>query len=367
MTAPPLQAALYILAAILLAYGIHLAIWVRLVWRLELSLTQRRIAGWLLVAGGLLFPVGMLQLLLMRHIPRLIAGPLMTTAFTWLGVVICLVWGVAAFELSRVVFRPAKRMQVFLARATLAVAMGMSALGVMLANTQPAIVTTPFDVAGKLPPYRIVQVSDLHIGPTLGRAFAARLAETVNALHPDLIVVTGDMVDGSVRELEAEVAPLKALVAREGIVFVPGNHEYLSGIQPWLEHVESFGWRVLRNARVSLTDLDVVGLEDSWESSKAPEGLLVRSAHRPLLVVAHQPQAFPDACRAGVDLALAGHTHGGQIFPFGIWERLQQGYLQGAYSCGPTQLYVSSGAGYWGPPMRLGSRNEISVLELTGK
>jgi predicted MPP superfamily phosphohydrolase len=366
MTAPPLQAALYILGAILLACGTHLLVWRHVIFRVDLPLAQRRIAGRLLFAGGILFPVGMLQLLLMRHMPRMIARPLMTTAFTWLGVIICLVWGVAAFELLRAVFRPAKRMQVFLARATVAAAIAMSALGVLLANTPPDVVITHFEVPAGFARYRIVQLSDAHIGPTLGRGFASRLADTVNALHPDLIVVTGDMVDGSVRELAPEVAPLKALVAREGVVFVPGNHEYLSGVEPWVKHVKSFGWRVLRNARVSLTDLDVVGLDDSWESSEAPEGLLARSAHRPLLLVAHQPQDFADACRAGVDLALAGHTHGGQIFPFGIWERLQQGYLKGAYSCGPTQLYVSSGAGYWGPPMRLGSRNEISVIELTG-
>jgi len=366
VTAPPLQAAMYLVGAIVLAVWMHSLVWRHLFLRLDLSWERRRRVGKVFTAAGTLFPVGMLQLLLMRHIPRVIAQPLMTTVFTWLGVVILLVLAVPVFEALRFAIRPEKRNQVRLASASIGAAVVVAAMGVLMANQQPVVITTQFDVPGDFSRYRVVQLSDLHIGPTLGRSFAADLTRVVNGLRPDLIVITGDMVDGSVKELESEVAPLKALAAGDGVVFILGNHEYLSGVAPWLEHVKSYGWRVLRNARLSLPRLDVVGLDDFWESPKSPDGLVTRSPGRPLLFVAHQPQAFSDACRAGVDVALAGHTHGGQIFPLGIWERLQQGYLAGSYNCGRTHLYVSSGAGYWGPPMRIGSRNEISVIELTG-
>ncbi len=367
MTAPPLQALLYIFGAILFALSTHLVIWSTLILRLDLSFRSGRRAGKGIVCAALLFPIGMLQLLLMRHVPRVVAKPLMTTIFMWLGMVVLLVLFSVLFELARLAFRPGKLMLARMAWSTLALTVVLTVVGVVTANTPPIVITTRFPVGKSAGDYRIVQLSDLHIGPSLGREFSERVTMLANSQHADLIVISGDMVDGSVKELSFEVAPLQDLRATDGVVFVPGNHEYLSGIEPWLKHVESFGWRVLRNSRISLPRVDVIGLDDAWESPKAPESLLVPNLTRPTVMVAHQPAAFVDACRAGVDVALAGHTHGGQILPLAFWDKLQQGYVAGPYRCGRTHLYVSSGTGYWGPPMRLGTRNEISVIELAGK
>jgi len=269
--------------------------------------------------------------------------------------------------------RPRVETEQRLARVTAGVAVAIGILAMLQAAERPAVRSMHFEIDG-VPRYRIVQLADLHIGPTLGRSFAEDVAQRTNAVQPDLIVVSGDMVDGSVAELASEVAPLKNLRAADGVVFVLGNHEYLSDADAWVRHARSFGWHVLRDERLELPRLDVIGFDEfsdpeadiyaALSSRGRHRKLPDLSARRPTITVGHSPQSFAAACDAGVDLALAGHTHGGQIFPFGILERLQQGYLAGNYSCGHTQLLVSPGAGYWGPPMRLGSRAEISVLEL---
>ena len=153
--------------------------------------------------------------------------------------------------------------------------------------------------------------------------------------------------------------PLRQLQAKDGIVFILGNHEYLSGAASWVQEVSSFGWHVLRNDRLVLPRLEIIGLDES-----SPVNIVSASASgKPRVLVAHEPLGFKEACRAHVDLALAGHTHGGQVFPFGLVDWLQHGYLAGPYRCGSTHLYVSSGSGFWGPPMRLGTHSEITVIE----
>jgi predicted MPP superfamily phosphohydrolase len=200
----------------------------------------------------------------------------------------------------------------------------------------------------------------------------------VNPLDADLSVIGGDMVDGSVPALAATVSPLRQLHAKDGVVFVLGNHEYLSGADSWVQHVRTFGWNVLRNESLTLPRLDVIGLDDEppptgiatllmkrlSDGQRRDSGSPDSSERRATVVVAHDPTAFKQACRMGVDLALAGHTHGGQIFPLGLVDWIQSGYLAGPYRCGSTNLYVSSGAGFWGPPMRLGTQSEISLIKL---
>jgi predicted MPP superfamily phosphohydrolase len=327
-----------------------------------------------------LFPVGMVLLLFMRHLPRWLNSPIMTTVFTWLGLSIFLFWAWIVFEILRVVLRPAGQTQIVLARLSIAGAVVIAAYAVIQAFAQPRVVATQFPVAPEIAGYRIVLLTDLHVGHTLGGNFANSIVQIVNPLHADLIVIGGDMVDGSVPALAAEVAPLQQLRAKDGVIFVLGNHEYLSGAEAWIDHVQSYGWHVLRNERLSLPRLDVIGLDEAPPlnirtlllrrlgsvSSSFPGGPNDGRQTRPTLLIAHEPAAFIDACRAGVDVALAGHTHGGQIFPFGIVDWMQHGYLAGPYRCGNTHLYVSSGAGFWGPPMRLGTHGEVSLIEFAG-
>jgi predicted MPP superfamily phosphohydrolase len=225
--------------------------------------------------------------------------------------------------------------------------------------------------------FRIVQISDLHIGPLLGRDFAREIVRRVSALEPDLIAVTGDLADGDVRVLRDEVAPFSALAAPHGVWFVTGNHDYYSGADRWVERARELGMRVLRNERVSIGEgaasFDLAGVEDHHAHLVHPErredleaALAGRDPARALVLMAHDPSTFKRASRMQVDLQLSGHTHGGQIWPFRYLVRLAVPFVAGLYERNGSKLYVSRGSGFWGPPMRLLSPAEITELILTG-
>jgi hypothetical protein len=222
--------------------------------------------------------------------------------------------------------------------------------------------------------YRIVQISDLHLGPILGRRFAEKLVARVNALAPQLVAVTGDLVDGAVDKIGHEVAPFSALRAEHGVWFVPGNHDFYSGVDGWLARVRELGMRPLRNERVAIAGdagFDLAGVDDhrgDWSKGSTEDvaaALAGRDPARPLVLLAHDPTTFLEAARAGVDLQLSGHTHGGQIWPFGALVRLLIPFVAGLYRRGASQLYVSRGSGFWGPPMRLLAPSEITELVIS--
>jgi uncharacterized protein len=218
-----------------------------------------------------------------------------------------------------------------------------------------------------------VQLSDVHIGPTIDGAWLRGIVDRVNALEPDMVAITGDLVDGSVAELAAHVAPLADLRAKHGVYFVTGNHEYYSGVDAWIEELERLGVRVLRNERVEIGDgdavFDLAGIDDhrakdfgrghGADLEKATAG---RDESRELVLLAHQPKQVVEAAKKGVGLQLSGHTHGGQIFPWGIFVWLDQRFVAGLDRLGDTQVYTSRGTGYWGPPMRVGAPAEITEL-----
>jgi predicted MPP superfamily phosphohydrolase len=223
--------------------------------------------------------------------------------------------------------------------------------------------------------FRIAQISDVHIGPILDRRFAATVTERLNALAPDLIAVTGDLVDGDVRHLAAEVAPFAALRAPHGIYFVTGNHDYYSGADAWVAGVRRLGMTPLRNARVAIERdgavFDLAGVEDHHAHfvhptyrSDVAAALAGRDPARPVVLLAHDPLTFKAAARLGVDLQLSGHTHGGQIWPFKYMVRLSTPFVAGRYRLGDAQLFVSRGTGFWGPAMRLFAPAEIVEITL---
>ncbi|WP_394431202.1 metallophosphoesterase [Streptomyces sp. SGAir0957] len=220
--------------------------------------------------------------------------------------------------------------------------------------------------------FRIAVVSDIHLGPVLGRGFAEQVVDTVNSTQPDLIAVVGDLVDGSVEDLAPAVAPLARLRARHGTFFVTGNHEYFSGAEPWVAHVRELGLRPLENARVEMGAFDLAGVNDiSGEShDDGPDyakALGDRDRSRAAVLLAHQPVMIHEAVRHGVDLQLSGHTHGGQLWPGPFVADAANPTLAGLERYGDTQLYVSRGAGAWGPPVRVGAPSDITVVELASK
>jgi predicted MPP superfamily phosphohydrolase len=212
----------------------------------------------------------------------------------------------------------------------------------------------------------IVQLTDIHVGPTIGREFIEQIVERTNSVEPDVIAITGDLVDGSVTELGEDVAPLAKLRARYGVYFVTGNHEYYSGADAWCAELERIGIRVLRNECVTIGDdgasFDLAGIDD--HRGDLPGAVRGRDPKRELVLLAHQPRAIFDAVRHGVGLQLSGHTHGGQIWPWNYFVRLQQPVVSGLRRFGETWLFVSNGTGYWGPPMRLLAPAEITQIRL---
>ncbi|WP_432057657.1 metallophosphoesterase [Streptomyces sp. bgisy022] len=220
--------------------------------------------------------------------------------------------------------------------------------------------------------YRIAVVSDIHLGPVLGRGFAQKVVDTINSTQPDLIAVVGDLVDGSVKDLGPAAAPLAQLRARHGSFFVTGNHEYFSGAEQWVEEVRRLGLRPLENARTELPHFDLAGVNDlaGENEGQGPDyarALGDRDRARACVLLAHQPVQIHEAVDHGVDLQLSGHTHGGQLWPAGLLAGAANPTLQGLERYGDTQLYVSKGAGAWGPPTRVGAPSDITVIELASK
>jgi predicted MPP superfamily phosphohydrolase len=320
-----------------------------------------------------------------RAAPRAVTVPLAWVAYSWMGFMLYLFLltvladaGRGAAALLGALPRDPERRR-FLARvigagiAGVAGVVGLGGLvnvarGFRVRRVRIPLQRLPEHASG----YKIVQLTDVHVGPTLGRAYVESVVRATNALAPDLVVITGDLVDGSVAELGPLVEPLRDLAARHGVFFVTGNHEYYSGADAWIAHLPSLGIRVLRNERVDIGGLfDLAGVDDASASrilphhgqdvAKATQG---RDGARPLVLLAHQPKAVGDAVAAGVDLQLSGHVHGGQMVPFNWFVRLAQPLVAGLYRVQSTWVYVSSGTGYWGPPMRVGTGSEIAHIEL---
>ncbi|WP_067186088.1 metallophosphoesterase [Microtetraspora niveoalba] len=222
---------------------------------------------------------------------------------------------------------------------------------------------------------RFAVVSDIHLGPLTGKGHAERIVRMINGLQADVVTIVGDLVDGTVAELGDLAAPLRHLESRYGSYFVTGNHEYYTagGPQEWIEELNSLGVRSLRNERVEIAHggavLDLAGINDlngtpSGDGPDLAKALDGRDAGRPVVLLAHQPVQVGQAAAHGVDLQLSGHTHGGQMMPFNLAVPLQQPVVAGLDRVDGTQIYVTRGAGYWGPPVRVGAPPEITLIEL---
>jgi uncharacterized protein len=259
-----------------------------------------------------------------------------------------------------------------------ALAGGLTAYGIYEARRRPSVaaITVPIkDLPGALQGFRIVQISDLHAGLTVARPFVETVVEIANAQMGDIVVFTGDLVDGTVERLQEDVAPMKNLQARYGRYFITGNHEYYSGALPWIDEARRLGFDVLLNEhrviRQGEGTIVLAGVTDTSAGGFIPGHR--SDPHRAIagapkadvnILLAHQPRSVYEGSKAGFDLQISGHTHGGQFFPWNLVATIGQPFIKGFHRYGPTWIYVSKGTGYWGPPVRLAARSEISVLTL---
>jgi predicted MPP superfamily phosphohydrolase len=383
--------AVFIGVALGILAAIHYYLWVRLVRAPQLPAPWHGILTLLVVSLAASIPGVMF---LGRGYPRL-AHLLAWPAFTWMGVMFLLFVGLVSTDLMRLFVAVGRRAlapgvldearRAFVARLTAgAVALfGFSAAAAAVRSALSPVrvrkLRIPLD---RLPRSHtglgIVQLTDLHVGPTIGRAFIEDVVRRTNALSPDIVAITGDLVDGAVTQLREAIAPLADLRARYGVFFVTGNHEYFSDAVGWTHELTRIGIRVLQNERVTIgagnEAFDLAGVDDP--SAVRYGGLPAREAaaralggrvpERELVLLAHQPRSFLDAEPFDVGLQLSGHTHAGQVWPFNYLVRLQQPFVAGLHRRGRSHIYVSSGTGYWGPPMRLGTTAEITHLTLVG-
>ena len=318
-------------------------------------------------------------------------------AFVWFGLIVYLFLALLVLEPVRLALRgwvnrkpapaagpgesPALNRRMFLARtgavAATAASVGLVGVGVANALGPPDLLRLTVRLR-RLDPvfngFRIALVSDMHLGPLAGRAHAERIVAMINDTEPDLVAIVGDLVDGTVQQLGSAAEPLQDLVSREGSFFVTGNHEYfVDDTTAWLGELERLGVQPLRNENTVIrrggAAFDLAGVNDvaGEQNSDPPDfdrALSGTDPSRPTILLAHQPVQVEQAAARGVDLQLSGHTHGGQMWPFHYIVRAVQPSLAGLSTVADTQLYVTRGAGFWGPPVRVGAPPDITVLSL---
>jgi predicted MPP superfamily phosphohydrolase len=251
-------------------------------------------------------------------------------------------------------------------------------IGYFMARRTARVVKVDVPLAGLpagLEGFTIAQISDIHVGPTIKRAYVAAIVERVNRLEADVVAITGDLVDGSVGELAHHTEPLAWLESRHGTYIVTGNHEYYSGAHAWIRELRRLGANVLLNEHVVIERdgavLALAGVTDYSAhyfdaSHRSDPGTALAGAplHSVKVLLAHQPRSAAAALDAGVHLQLSGHTHGGQFWPWNLFVRLQQPFTAGLERLGLMWIYISRGTGYWGPPMRFGIPSEITHIRL---
>jgi hypothetical protein len=376
-------------------FGIAIAVAIAVYGLLNFYVLRR---GWKALAGTGAFRAVLLGLmlagavsvvagrLLERGLPSLFADAVTVFGYEYLIFILYLFLLTLLFDLIRLVdafvpffpnslrsARTGGRLAFALIFGTVVIVLAAGTIGALRLRTR----TVPLPIAkpaGVLKTLRAVQISDVHVSPVLPASRLARIVDRVNALRPDIVFITGDLAsdDTPARELLRMSEVLKRLHPPWGVLACTGNHEYYGGLERTCSAIRAGGVRILEDEAVLVADsFYVIGRKDPTSvprgGARTPlsEILSGLDQSRPLILLDHQPIHLEEAAAAGIDLQLSGHTHNGQVFPVtlinkGIYE-LNWGLLKK----GRTWFYVTSGAGTWGPPVRLGSTSEIVLFEIS--
>lgn len=380
------------LSVVLLIVGsIHGYLFQRLVVGTAVPGPWKTLLAWAMIVAVISIP---LSFIASRRLDRKVARFFVVPVYIWMGFIFQTFFLVLALDLLRLVGGLVLRMtgvgpifpdaetallawQITSGTAT-GITLLASAFAIWWGLTRLAVRQVEV-VLPNLPPaldgFTILHLSDLHLDLVHGREWLQRIVKRANTLGAELIAITGDLAEGSVAQFSGDAEPIRDLSAPHGVFFVTGNHEYFHDLDGWLAFLQRRGIRVLRNERVSIGNgeatFDLAGVDDHDGKRLAHdhgpelrEALKGRDPERALVLLAHQPRIIQEANEEGVGLVLSGHTHGGQIWPFSYLVYLQQPYVRGLIRHGSTALYISSGTGFWGPPMRLGTTAEMAVLTL---
>lgn len=363
---------------IYLAWKIIFAPKLSVVWQVALTLSI-----------GVLFLALLTRLSLYKHLPKALHRMHAYLAYCWLGVMFFLLWGfilcdfvfiLPVFAAEDPLFK-GPEVAYFKMMITVSVAGCLSLYAYWQAKRGPkvkqqniALTKLPKALSG----FKIVQISDLHIGDIIQQDYIKNTVKLCNAEQADLIVITGDLVDAPVEHLTHLAEELKHLSAKHGVYFVTGNHEYYAGAQAWITYLQSINIQTLHNASVQIGEkkhrFNLIGIDDISGGHFLPgHGPDIQQAMKHCqpeelnILLAHQPKSITDAEQYAIDLQLSGHTHNGQIWPFNFLVALDQPFLKGLYQHGKMQIYVNPGTGFWGPPMRFYGRSEITSIQLLSK
>jgi predicted MPP superfamily phosphohydrolase len=368
------------LIPLLLLVSLHAYIGVRLVPDLPVGTLGRALAAVLIVASGAAMTLGYFTRRSRRFGDAAVWAGFIAMGFFSTILVLTLLRDLVLLA-STWTLSPSGAVQLTesSAVAVLVTALIVTAWGFINARRRARVVNVDVPIRGlpaALDGFSIVQISDIHVGPTIKSGYVSAIVDAVNELDADAVAITGDLVDGSVNDLGAHVAPLSRLRARHGVYFVTGNHEYYSGASAWVSELRRLGVKVLMNEHTvidrngaalvlaGVADYSAHHFEPTHRSDPqaaligAPAGAGAR------VLLAHQPRTAVAAAAAGFDLQLSGHTHGGQFWPWNHFVRFQQPFTAGLDRLERLWVYTSRGTGYWGPPKRFGAPSEITRIRL---
>ncbi|MFH1850161.1 MAG: metallophosphoesterase [archaeon] len=334
--------------------GMHFYIYYRIH-----SLFSYSIVKWIIVAMAVLTPLSMF---ISRSFYSIFTRILQAISSTWLGVAFLMFVILLLYEGLRFVPGISQESWRMIIPAAIILLSVIAIINAQLLTVKR--VELPLAYLDR--PVRIVQLSDIHVGTIQNSGFLQRIVRITNEQNPDMVFITGDFFDGTGAVREHTLAPLNSLKAK--VFFISGNHEVYEGYDKITDALKSTNVSFMDGKVETYKGLQIIGIGHPRQDEFSEPDLsgIDIDKGRPSVLLYHQPLGMEDANEKGIDLQLAGHTHNGQIFPFNFIVKLFYSKINGLYRIGDLYLYVSPGTGTWGPPMRLGSRNEITVIDLTG-